>query len=99
MYIDAAVGRQAESLDTDLTNAKSKMPNPDAYLIGLGTNGTIKEGEIDAAMKVAGNKPVYWINVHADRVWAKPNNNLLKKMAKKYKKMTMVICCQRKIVS
>ncbi|EKN66787.1 hypothetical protein BAZO_11004, partial [Schinkia azotoformans LMG 9581] len=49
MYIDAAVGRQAESLATDLTNAKAKMPNPDAYLIGLGTNGTIKESEIEAA--------------------------------------------------
>ena len=90
MYIDAAVGRQAESLATDLTNAKSKMPNPDAYLIGLGTNGTIKEDEIDAAMKVAGNKPVYWMNVHADRVWAKPNNNFLKKMAKKYKNLKII---------
>lgn len=66
------------------------MPNPDAYLIGLGTNGTIKEDEIDAAMKVAGNKPVYWMNVHADRVWAKPNNNLLTKMAKKYKNLKII---------
>ena len=90
MYIDAAVGRQAESLATDLTNAKAKMPNPDAYLIGLGTNGTIKESEIEAAMKVAGNKPVYWMNIHADRVWAKPNNNLLTKTAKKYKNLKII---------
>lgn len=90
MYIDAAVGRQAESLATDLTNAKAKMPNPDAYLIGLGTNGTIKADEIEAAMKVAGNKPVYWMNIHADRVWAKPNNNLLTKTAKKYKNLKII---------
>lgn len=90
MYIDAAVGRQASSLATDLTNAKAKMPNPDVYLIGLGTNGTIKEDEIDAAMKVAGNKPVYWMNVHADRVWAKPNNKLLIKMAKKYDNLKII---------
>ena len=63
---------------------------PRIQLISKMMGKEIKEDEIDAAMKVAGNKPVYWMNVHADRVWAKPNNNLLTKMAKKYKNLKII---------
>lgn len=90
MFIDAAVGRQADAVTTELNNLKAKVPNPDAFLIGLGTNGTIKPENVDAVMDAAGTKPVYWLNVHADRVWEKPNNALLKKMAKKYKNLKII---------
>lgn len=90
MTIDAAVGRQADSAITELNKMKSKVPSPDALLIGLGTNGVIKAADVEAVMKFAGNKPVYWINIHASRVWQNPDNKLLNKMAKKYKNLNII---------
>ena len=45
---------------------------------------------MQAALKAAGDLPVYWINVQADRVWETANNKLLKQMAKKDKQLKII---------
>lgn len=90
MLIDATVGRQASSVLDELNKMKSKVPHPDALLIGLGTNGVIKEADVADVIKYAAGKPVYWINVHADRVWESPDNKLLSQMAKKYSNLKII---------
>lgn len=90
MVIDAAVGRQPSSVTEEIKNLKAQEPDAQALLIGLGTNGTIKAEDVQAALKAAGDLPVYWINVQADRVWETANNKLLKQMAKKDKQLKII---------
>ncbi|GBG96490.1 acyltransferase family protein [Lactococcus termiticola] len=91
MQIDAAVGRQALDGPSVLTSLLAKTPKPDAILIGLGTNGPLEQADIDGIMKLAGDKPVYWINLHVPtRPWESGNNSLIQANLKTYKNLHLV---------
>lgn len=91
MRLDGAIGRQATSGAEALQNLINADPDYEAVLIGLGTNGTVDQASIDGIMKVAGDKPVYWVNVYVPtRGWQGPNNQLLTSAAKQYKNLTLI---------
>ena len=91
MIIDATVGRQI--YDSAATAKKLKKENllSDTVLIGLGTNGVGTEADFDQLMTELGDRSVYLINVHVPtKRWESEINQLLAKVANKYKNVTLI---------
>lgn len=91
MTIDAQVGRQASVGAGELQALLVKNPQPNAILIGLGTNGVIEQQDIANIMKEAGKIPVYWINLHVpSRPWEAGDNSQIAEAAKDYKNLHVI---------
>lgn len=79
--VDAVVGRQASQ---GLMVAKEWNRSPhkaSTVLVHLGTNGYINEGQFKEMLReLAGCKAVIIMNVHAERRWTTPNNEIIARM-------------------
>lgn len=91
MVIDADVGRQLYSSTENIQNLVKENKLEDTVLISLGTNGSFTESQFDDFMKILGDRQVYWLTVHVPtKRWQEPVNQLLEKMASKYKNLTLI---------
>jgi peptidoglycan/LPS O-acetylase OafA/YrhL len=85
IQIDAAVGRQASQGLSSVKAWHGKLSSASTVLVHLGTNGYIDEGQFRELLKaLADCKLVILINVHADRRWTEPNNELIARMARAF---------------
>lgn len=89
--IDADVGRQLyESVDL-LQKLKDEDNLKENVVLALGSNGYADEAQFDDLMKVIGKRKVYLVNVRVPtQRWQNDNNALFKKMADKYKRVTLI---------
>lgn len=85
IQIDAAVGRQASQGLSSVQAWQGKLSSASTVLVHLGTNGYIDEGQFRELLKaLAACKLVILVNVHADRRWTEPNNELIARMAREF---------------
>lgn len=89
--IDADVGRQLyESVDL-LQELKDEDNLKENVVLALGSNGYADEDQFDDLMNVIGKRKVYLVNVRVPtQRWQNDNNTLFKKMADKYKRVTLI---------
>lgn len=90
--VDAKVGRQthdAVSIVGNWSDTDNLAPN---ILVGIGTNGTIKQQELEQMMQSFGRKrQVFWVNSYVpNRPWQDENNQLLKKANRQYKNLHVI---------
>lgn len=83
-YIDAEVSRHFSEAPKILKKLKKKDKLRDFVVISLSTNSKVKKSDIDAVLKVTGDRKVVFVTGHADRSWIKPTNKALKKAAKSH---------------
>ncbi|GGY86064.1 acyltransferase family protein [Pseudoduganella plicata] len=81
IQVDAAVGRQASHGLKAIREWQGKLNSSSTVLVHLGTNGYINEGQFHELLtELAICKSVILVNVHADRRWTGPNNELIRRM-------------------
>lgn len=91
MTIDAMVGRQASAALDVLEQFKESGERPEVVLIHIGNNGTFREPQFDAMMRLLKNVPrVVFVNTKVPRRWQDPNNAVLSAGAKKYSRVVLV---------
>lgn len=79
--VDAAVGRQASQGLKVIRQWRSKSGKASTILLHLGTNGYINETQFRELLSdLADRKSVVVINVHANRRWAMPNNEMIARL-------------------
>jgi peptidoglycan/LPS O-acetylase OafA/YrhL len=82
---DAVVGRQASDALKLIKELKSSGDLSNDVLIHVGTNGYIYEQHLKQILDILSDRrTVVIFNVHADRKWTVPNNQLLKRFEKNY---------------
>jgi hypothetical protein len=85
IQVDAAVGRQASHGLKAIREWQGKLNSSSTVLVHLGTNGYINEGQFHALLtELAVCKSVILVNVHADRRWTAPNNELIRRMTAEF---------------
>ncbi|CAK8053577.1 acyltransferase family protein [Eupransor demetentiae] len=92
VVVNAQVGRQATDAINDLISQINSQGISSRLVIGLGTNGDIKESDIERLMAaLPKNEKVYWANNYVvSKPWMTTNNQLLEKEAKKYSNFYVV---------
>lgn len=89
--IDAAVGRQASAGLKVLQEEHATSKKTPTVLVHLGTNGYINEGQFRALLTaLADRKSVIVVNVHADRRWTEPNNEIIGRMAHAFRNVRLI---------
>ena len=89
--IDAAVGRQASHGLKIVEGWHDALTKTSTVLVHLGTNGYINEGQFRELLQdLAGCKSVILINVHADRRWTAPNNEIIARMVQEFPNVHLV---------
>lgn len=89
--IDAAVGRQASAGLKVLQEEHAKSKKTATVLLHLGTNGYINEGQFrELLTALADRKSVIVVNVHADRRWTAPNNEIIGRMAHEFPNVRLI---------
>jgi len=85
IQVDAAVGRQASHGLKAIREWQGKLDGSATVLVHLGTNGYINEGQFHELLtELAVCKAVILVNVHADRRWTGPNNELIRRMTREF---------------
>jgi peptidoglycan/LPS O-acetylase OafA/YrhL len=85
IQVDAAVGRQASHGLKAVREWQGKLNSSSTVLVHLGTNGYINEGQFHELLtELAVCKSVILVNVHADRRWTEPNNELIRRMTAEF---------------
>ena len=85
IQVDAAVGRQASHGLKAIHEWQGKLTGSSTVLVHLGTNGYINEGQFHELLtELAVCKSVILVNVHADRRWTAPNNELIRRMTQEF---------------
>ena len=83
--VEAAVSRQWVDGETILSQLKSEGQLGAEVIVALGTNGPITDTDFDNMMSVLqGASRIVFVNVHVDRPWQDPNNQVLTSGAAKY---------------
>ncbi|MEO7493369.1 MAG: acyltransferase family protein, partial [Massilia sp.] len=81
IQVDAVVGRQASQGLLVAQEWRRSPHSASTVLVHLGTNGYINEGQFrDMLRELADCKSVVIVNVHAERRWTAPNNELIAQM-------------------
>ncbi|MEX2588396.1 MAG: acyltransferase family protein, partial [Actinomycetota bacterium] len=76
--VDAGKGRQAEDILQTVRARKDAGQLGDAVVIHMGTNGVIRQGQLEELMAMLADVPrVYLLNVKVSRPWESLNNELL----------------------
>jgi len=89
--IDAAVGRQASAGLKVLQEEHAGSKKTPTVLVHLGTNGYINEGQFrELLTALADRKSVIVVNVHADRRWTAPNNDIIGRMAREFPNVRLI---------
>jgi hypothetical protein len=83
--VDAAVSRQWSDGEAVLQSLKATGQLGADVIVGLGTNGPITPSDFDSMMSILGGASrVVFVNVHVDRQWQDPNNEVLASGATRY---------------
>jgi peptidoglycan/LPS O-acetylase OafA/YrhL len=91
ILIDAAVGRQASQGLKVVKQWHSNSDQAATVLVHLGTNGYINEAQFrDLLRELADRKSVIVINVHADRRWTAPNNEIIERMTHEFPNIHLI---------
>jgi peptidoglycan/LPS O-acetylase OafA/YrhL len=89
--IDAAVGRQASSGLKVVQEWVAKPHTATTVLVHLGTNGYINESQFKELIGALAEVPrVIVINVHADRRWTVPNNEIIERMRHEFTNVSVI---------
>jgi hypothetical protein len=89
--IDAVVGRQASAALDVLEQLRAAGEKPEVVLIHIGNNGTLREQQFEAMMKVLKNVPsVVFVNTKVPRRWQDPNNAVLSAGAQRHPNIVLV---------
>ena len=78
--VDAVVSRQFAQATDVLTQYAQFGTLPSTIVVGLGTNGLPTQAELDAFMRVASGRTVYFLTVRVPRTWESATNELLRAM-------------------
>lgn len=93
MRVDASVGRQAsEGLKViKAWRAAGGAHLASTVLVHLGTNGYINERQFRELLdELADRKAVFVVNVHAERRWTEPNNEILARIVTDYPNVRII---------
>jgi hypothetical protein len=83
--VEAAVSRQWDTGETILSQLKSAGQLGAEVIVALGTNGPITATDFDSMMSILqGASRIVFVNVHVDRPWQDPNNQVLASGAGRY---------------
>lgn len=88
--VDSAVSRQFSALPDILRKVQQNQGLPDIVVIHLGSNGNIFEKHMLEAMKILGERKVFFINCKVERPWQETVNTFLKNQVAKYKNTQLV---------
>lgn len=89
--IDAVVGRQASAVVDLLEQLKVSGEKPEVVLIHIGNNGTLREQQFEAMVKLLKNVPnVVFVNTKVPRRWQDPNNAVLTAGARRHSRVLLV---------
>jgi len=84
--VEAAVSRQWTAGEAVLSQLKSQGQLGAEVIVALGTNGPITTADFDSMMGILqGASRIVFVNVHVDRPWQGPNNQVLTSGAARYK--------------
>jgi hypothetical protein len=85
IQVNAAVSRQWADGEAILQAMKAQGQLGGLVIVGLGTNGPITDADFDRMMGILGGASrVVFVNVHVDRPWQDPNNEVLASGATRY---------------
>lgn len=84
VYIDAAVSRHFFQGPGIVQGLDAAGIRGDILVIALSTNGDIQEEDIDTFVKIAGERPIIFINTVVPGNWERSNNAKLDRAAAKY---------------
>jgi peptidoglycan/LPS O-acetylase OafA/YrhL len=91
LYVDAAVGRQFPTAVAIVGQLAASGRLGDEIIVHMGTNGTIKAGDIQALMTAATPaRRVVLVNVKATRPWESADNNALRAATTQYPNAVLV---------
>ncbi|WP_261805803.1 acyltransferase family protein [Lapidilactobacillus luobeiensis] len=92
MYLDAAISQQVYSIQPKLQELLDQGVVAPVVLIGLGTNGSFYNSDLDGIMHQLGpHRTVFWINVHVPtRPWQNQVNSDLEAGAKRFSNLHIV---------
>jgi len=89
--IDAVVGRQASATLDVLEQLKASGEKPEVVVIHIGNNGTLRDQQFEAMVKLLKNVPsVVFVNTKVPRRWQDPNNAVLTAGAKRHAHILLV---------
>ncbi|MFP5393636.1 MAG: acyltransferase family protein [Gammaproteobacteria bacterium] len=89
--IDAQVGRQASQGLKVVQQLRGKLTGESTVLLHLGTNGYINEAQFRELLNaLADCKAVLVINVHAERRWTAPNNEMIERMTREFSNVRLI---------
>lgn len=91
LVMNGEVGRQLFATAPVITNMLQTQGIQENVLMILGTNGSFTEEQFKDIMDLLGDRHVYWVNVRVPTGrWQNDVNDMLDKMAKKYKNLTVI---------
>ncbi|WP_426211970.1 acyltransferase family protein [Massilia sp. TWP1-3-3] len=89
--VDAEVGRQASQGQKVVKKWRGKSGKASTILLHLGTNGYIDEAQFRTLLgELADRKAVIVINVHANRRWTAPNNEMIARLAPQFPNVQLI---------
>lgn len=89
--VDAIVGRQASATVDLLQDLRAAGPLPPFVVVHIGNNGTLREHQFEAMMKLLADVPhVVFVNTKVPRRWQDPNNAVLRAGALKHTRVKLV---------
>jgi len=87
----AVVGWQAKSVFGEIDALRRANHLGEVVVIGTGTNGLVKEQELDAVLaSLADRAKVIVVNDHMNRPWEPPNNAMFSKVVAKHPNAVLV---------
>lgn len=89
--VDAVVGRQASAVVDLLAQLRSDGPLPPLVVVHIGNNGTLREQQFEAMMRLLADVPhVVFVNTKVPRRWQDPNNAVLSAGAQRHTRVQLV---------
>lgn len=90
IFVDAVVGRQFSEGLKVASKLRERSLLHGTVVLHLGTNGYIAEGDFRALLRYLKDQRVIVINVHANRRWTGPNNEIIERVVKEWPNVFLV---------
>ena len=84
IYIDAAAARKFADGLSLLEGLEAGETKADILVISLANNGHLDEADLEQYIKLAGDRPLIFVNLVVAASWEQPNNNKFAAAAEKY---------------
>ncbi|MDO5016386.1 MAG: acyltransferase family protein [Eubacteriales bacterium] len=84
VYIDAAAARKFANGLPLLESFEADGRKADILVISLANNGHLDEADLEQYIKLAGDRPLIFVNLVVAASWEQPNNNKFAAAAEKY---------------